>query len=445
MPRNIPFDESVRLRELQWQKGPLPRLYIDGYTIMTEVADISKLQEGDHCVVGLPHAVFRGLSPMIDSLCASVTSWDAQPIPAFHHFIILDTVASVGAYGPLSVEGAPVRVAEYSETLRGSWRRFVADGYNPQHLLANIVSIAQSPASFHASALKEYLPSFPRIGGVMVVSRERTASQRRETRDAALALLQSEAQPEYRLFSSNCEHAAFSLDSTLPRWVSPQVPYLLWGLFRYSLQLVGIAFLHVFAVVPPSYVRIRLLLESLYHFFSTVPLAFAIQAQCVRAVVNLTTRRRELGLCVYNFLVVKEVVRACLTGILCVGAAGLVPGFVRQSGRVHLACVIAIFSFGAANLLFNVGSQVTTRCMIALGLGVPTLMFDDLRDTAAALQPKLSPPIPSHRFPAASSCQDPLPGWSSGANVQRPGHSPGRVRERRLGSKAAHARGGKRR
>ena len=40
MPANLPLDESVRFRGLLWHRGPLPRLYIDGYTIMGEVSDL---------------------------------------------------------------------------------------------------------------------------------------------------------------------------------------------------------------------------------------------------------------------------------------------------------------------------------------------------------------------------------------------------------------------
>ena len=92
--RDIPLDDSVQIVGLHWHrrgshhgencKLNLPTLYVDGYTVMREVTDLRTLREGDHCLVGLPHAVFRTLSPSVDTLLARITSWEALPVPTYH-------------------------------------------------------------------------------------------------------------------------------------------------------------------------------------------------------------------------------------------------------------------------------------------------------------------------------------------------------------------------
>mmetsp|Transcript_29965 Transcript_29965/g.87651 ORF Transcript_29965/g.87651 Transcript_29965/m.87651 type:complete len:397 (+) Transcript_29965:224-1414(+) len=340
------------------------------------------LKQGDHCLVSFPHAFLRGISPTLDALCAALTSWDAQPIPSFHHFIVLDDVALVTAEGPLAADGSPVRIAEYSDTIVGGARRLLADGWRPRALAANMLAIAAAPATFHLLPLRAYLPSYPRLGGLLVVQRQRTAQQRRATCSAALSLVASTHQPTYNFFFANCEHAAFSVDASLPRWVSPQVPYLLWGLFRYGLQAIGVLCLWALATLPPHLATLRVLAEAGYHVFATTTLAFTIQAQCVRSAVNLTARRAELGLEAYNYLIVKEVVRACATGIVCVGGSALAPGVLRRTGRLDGACALAWLSYGVANLTFNVALQLVQALLTAVGRGVPVLMFDDQRKHA---------------------------------------------------------------
>ena len=126
----------------------------------------------------------------------------------------------------------------------------------------------------------------------------------------------------------------------------------------------------------------------------------------MRAAVNLTARRSELGLTTYNYLIVKEVGRACVTGILCVGSVALAPSLLRKTGWLCSACLVALFSFGVANLVYNVGLQLLQALMTATGIGVPVLMFDDMRGAAGSTplkQPDASPPVaPAKPSPKAS-------------------------------------------
>ena len=60
------------------------------------------------------------------------------------------------------------------------------------------------------------------------------------------------------------------------------MPYLLWGLFRYALQACGLLCLYALARIPQHLPRCRMLAETLYHVFTTLTLAFAIQARPAR-------------------------------------------------------------------------------------------------------------------------------------------------------------------
>jgi hypothetical protein len=149
---DVPLDESVRFRGVRWYRGELPRMYVDGYTVVSEVQDLTKLREGDHVMVSFPHALLRGISPSVDACCAWFTSWDALAIPCFHHFIVLGDVEKLGEAGPLGADGKVVRVAEYSDTIRGAFRRVTAEGYHPRALAANAAKVLDNP----------YVPAPPR-------------------------------------------------------------------------------------------------------------------------------------------------------------------------------------------------------------------------------------------------------------------------------------------
>jgi len=49
----ISFDESVTGKIKFWKDAPHMLLYVDDYTVMEEVTDLTQLRKGDHCIVGL--------------------------------------------------------------------------------------------------------------------------------------------------------------------------------------------------------------------------------------------------------------------------------------------------------------------------------------------------------------------------------------------------------
>ena len=217
----LQVDEHVRFRGFNLIHESPPQLYIDDYTLMREVSDVLKMREGDHCIVGvnLMHKLFR----WSDAACNFLTSYHIMPF--YHHFVLIDSVTSLSSVGePLNACGQPCRVLEFSDTISGVWRKIVADGHSPPTLLRNAATYLRSPAKLHTPPLSDYLPLDGR--GVFVVAEELSAEDRERTAAAARALAEqarSGRRPAYRVFSSNCEHLAWSVDTTSRRWISPQV------------------------------------------------------------------------------------------------------------------------------------------------------------------------------------------------------------------------------
>jgi len=193
LTRGVWFDESVRLERIHWAGAngealDLPTLFVDDYTVMSEVRVLTRLVAGDHCVVSinLLHMLYAGL----DRLVFELASWEVRSVPAaspkaslslrphtycvlqalpvklHHHFILLDSVADVTADGPVNAAGEPVRVAEYSDSFPNAWRR-LCPGHEFPHglwvtgarsLLANLGAVLTEPARMHAPLLLDYVP-----------------------------------------------------------------------------------------------------------------------------------------------------------------------------------------------------------------------------------------------------------------------------------------------
>jgi hypothetical protein len=184
LTQGVWFDESVRLERVHWATGDqsdLPTLFLDDYTVLSEVRDLRSLVEGDHCVA--PVNILHTLFGWFDRFLFELASWEvrshssgpqparhaapspqprvtqrarrcpmarrpldsasrparfpphpaaralappspqALPLRLHHHFILLDTVSHVTADGPVTKSGRPVRVAEYSDSFPNAWRR----------------------------------------------------------------------------------------------------------------------------------------------------------------------------------------------------------------------------------------------------------------------------------------------------------------------------------
>eukprot|EP00930_Biecheleria_cincta_P008209 TRINITY_DN109608_c0_g1_i1.p1 TRINITY_DN109608_c0_g1~~TRINITY_DN109608_c0_g1_i1.p1 ORF type:complete len:562 (+),score=54.16 TRINITY_DN109608_c0_g1_i1:40-1686(+) len=392
--KHIPFDESVRVSRIHWLLDTLPpTLYIDDYTVMTEVSDLREMREGDHCIVGVN--VFHNLSPRVDAIVSRLTSLELLPLRVYHHFVLVDSVDRLTAEGlPLRADGKPVRIAEFSETFPGGLRRITVNGYRPVDLWRGLQELLASPARYHTPPLSTYLPAQRRKGcrgnGIFRLHQELSEEQRRRTCRAALALASSPAGqdapslPSYGLLTANCEHVSFSLSAQSQRWISPQVSHMVWCTFRLLLQvgslfwLVGLSWVGTFTDEP----HLHAVLAALYHLLSTVPVLLQTQVHLVRSAVNLTQRRLELGQVTYNYLIIKESVRTVVVGGISVATLALMPRMVWDTNCVGLASFISLTIYPASSILFNLSLQVLVRTSQRAGVGVPVVLFDDLRSSS---------------------------------------------------------------
>ena len=382
----LTFDESIRVSRIDWHHDAMPpTLYVDDWTVLREVQDPCMLRAGDHCIVGLN--ILHKLWSWSDSLCSLLTSWEVLPFRFFHHFVVLDDVTLLAEDGrPLRADGAPARIAEFSDTPAGAYRRVTSEGFTPRALLRGVHSVLLSPAQIHLPPLADYVRRRQPGHGIFVVSQQLSEEQRRKTVETALALVHAADAPVYRVFSSNCEHLAWQLDASSAykgRWVSPQVPHNLWKLFRFCLNLFGVACLRVLADVPQRYSTTHATFAALYHLLATIPVGAQVQACLVRTAVNLTQRRGagEIEKGTYEYLMIKETLRATWLTLVGVGFLCMMPRLVWESEgrRFWVAAVLSLCAYNLAVIAFNAVHQLMTRALLGAGIGVPVPVFDDLR------------------------------------------------------------------
>jgi hypothetical protein len=81
------------------------------------VRDLATLRRGDHCLCALNPV--RQVSRLVDGAFMHAGSWELLRL--FHHFVVYDDVAAVDAAGvPVTREGTPTLICEYSNTPRGA-------------------------------------------------------------------------------------------------------------------------------------------------------------------------------------------------------------------------------------------------------------------------------------------------------------------------------------
>ena len=373
-------DESVFLREVRWWKvdhaaAMPPTLFIDDYNVMREVSkDLKGLKAGHHLVVGLSMLGY-GVVPALDKALCVLTSWEVYRL--FHHFILIDDVAYWTNEGPVTEKGAPVRIAEYSATLPEAMRRLTLDATTPYKLWCNFVRVIHEPARFHTRFLRQYLPFGRPAGGIFVFDYDEGEDVRMQARDAALDLLSNNASPPYHIFSHNCEHVAFYCRKG-GRWVSPQVANTLWNCARIGLQLFAAPILVLLAHVPHHSTVKHILLVLIYHMFSTIPCTFQVLTHLVRTCVNLTLRKELLELS-YDYLIVKEVLRAVFGGGLGVTIVAILPRVSWELGMGNSAAILSVIALGMANLIFNFAHHICIRLLLKFQIGVPIPVFHDER------------------------------------------------------------------
>ena len=220
-----------------------PSLYVDDWTLLELVDDVTQLRRGDHCLSGLN--CLRTLNPLVDYLHSWLCGYGFLRI--YHHFIVLQDVCYVDSNGvPRTEDGSLVEILEYSNTATEFIEDMKETGF--VHNFLNKAKCRKVP-------LVDY-GDMPHI--------QRVVEERSETERAAIvkrSLEFASRHPRYHLMHCNCEHTTNHIKSF--EHSSPQVSYLLSNLLRYVAHWVGVAALwhqsRWFHVLTTGVVAIQLL------------------------------------------------------------------------------------------------------------------------------------------------------------------------------------------
>ena len=106
----------------------------------------------------------------------------------------------------------------------------------------------------------------------------------------------------YDFVYTNCESAAFYMESgrgggNEGRFVTPQVPWLLYTMFRMSITTIGVICLHYMVNVDDvtNSTMSVLLLDLAFQVFTTLPIGLELTVHLVRSAVHLSPRKDILG------------------------------------------------------------------------------------------------------------------------------------------------------
>jgi len=192
----------------------------------------------------------------------------------------------------------------------------------------------------------------------------------------------------------NCEHAAFAFNPNRPTWVSPQVPYLFWNLFRYAMNCVGIYFL-VNNELPDrtdllsSVTRYNLFLIG-YHTLVTVPVALQSVIGLMRSVMALT-KKRERDLVtkeIFFHLLYKEFFRSVLAGGLACVCLGLLPRMIWDTQQKKLAGALCLVAYSLSNSLYSFSCFAAVRMLKLTAGGVVVPIYGSSGSSPASAEMK---------------------------------------------------------
>ena len=279
-----------------------------------------------------------------------------------------------GGVVPLNPAGEPAMICEFSNTPLGAFKALLAEGL---WSLVRPRTTWLRMAPFQKLALADYTETAGTKGIFRVLQMPPLTPDQRERIVLDAHKLLTSYQP-YNLLWRNCESAAFALSPHSRRWVSPEVPMVLWNLLRMGLALGGTLALRR---IPAASKKGSRGLAFLFHGLVTCPSMLQSLIQLVRAAVNLTGRRRELGERSFHHLLTKEVGRTALVSYLLGNVLAYLPLWVRR-GTVGkgAATALALGAFTLAEMCYSILSRAFILLMkIALG-GVPIITFFDAID-----------------------------------------------------------------
>lgn len=336
-----------------------PRIYVDQRTVFREIASVTQLRRGDHCMITLN--VLRCLSPWIDYCVSLMGSLELSHL--YHHFIILHDVNHVDEFGvPRTREDNIVQIMEYSNTVEGfyeelrvksSWHSF------PRVLM----DCTMRKARCDRVPLADYgdMPHIFRM-------EERLTEEQREriVHDAEKLIENPRA---YNVFCANCEHTT-NMVSGKQQFTSPEVHFFIWSLCRYGLTLLGLAMLHVVTMQCYSRYCLQYPLWALaaYYTCTALPVLAQIVVQYGRLAKTVYNGWKESLMSrndVYHLLL-KELCRAIFNGALAFGFLLWAPDilqFANQRYPVRISVAI-VFAYLASDAVFALLAQVVTRILL---------------------------------------------------------------------------------
>lgn len=336
-----------------------PRIYVDQKSLFREIASVTQLRRGDHCMITLN--VLRCLSPRIDYFVSLMGSLELFHL--YHHFIILDDVGHVDDFGvPRAREDKIVQIMEYSNTVEGfveelrvksSWRSF------PKTL----VDCTLRKARCDRVPLADY-GDMPHI---FRMEEKLTEEQRKRIVHDAEKLIENPR--AYNVFCANCEHTA-NMVSGKQQFTSPEVHFFIWSLCRYGLTLLGLAMLQV--VTMQCYSRYCLQYPfwalAAYYTCTALPVLAQIVVQYGRLAKTVYDGWRKSLMSrndVYHLLL-KELCRAIFNGALAFGFLLWAPDilqFANQRYPIRISIAI-VFAYLASDAVFALLAQVVTRILL---------------------------------------------------------------------------------
>lgn len=338
-----------------------PRIYVDQKSVFREVAAVTQLRRGDHCMITLN--VLRCLSPWVDYLVSLMGSLELFHL--YHHFVILDDVAFVDDFGvPRTEQDEIVSIMEYSNTVEGFIEEVRVKAFGawcslPRVLLQTMLYKAHC----HKVPLADYgdMPHIFRM-------EEKLSEEDREriVRDAVNLI---DNQISYNILWANCEHTT-NLVSGKQQYTSPEVHFFIWSLVRYTLTVLGLATLHVVTLKCYSRYCLHFPLWALVAYYSctALPVLAQILVQFARMAhtVAASWRKSLISRSDVYHLLVKELCRAIFNGALAVGFLVWAPDMIKiADGRYPVRISIAIvFAYLASDAAFALLAQVVTRILV---------------------------------------------------------------------------------
>lgn len=372
VPRDIftPTHDFARgLRKTQWLAGDAPgttalppRMYVDQKTIIREVSSVVELRKGDHCMVTLN--VLRCLHPRIDYL-VSLFGGSFDLCKFYHHFVVLDDVASVDANGiPRNQDGQLAAICEFTNTLPLAVEQLrVASGGQPSQLPRCIMDFLGDVAKIRRVALADY-GDMPHIFRV-----EENLSEESRQRIVVHAIQLLENPPKYHPILRNCEHAT-NLVTSKREFTSPQVPFASWVFARACLSLLGMRFLHI--IGADCYER-HCMTYPIWAFcaYSICTIAPVVCQGALQFCLSVRFAYKSymssvITLDDFYHLVVKEFMRVLVVCGIAISALLLIPAAVLRRGSTGclVSCMVVIV-YWVADAVFNIFVALSIRAMLA--------------------------------------------------------------------------------